>query len=95
MLQANATDWLPSLTPPLGGWESLLIAVILIVIAVLVFWRLKNFIINSVLGIVALFVLKLLGLQVAISIVNIVLVGLLGLLGLALIILLGLLGVSL
>ena len=95
MLEANATEWFPVIAPPLGSWESLLIAVILIVIAVLVVWKLKNFIVNSILGVIALFILKLLGLQVALSLINIILVGLLGLLGLGLIIILGLLGVSL
>ena len=95
MLEANATECFPVIAPPLGGWESILIAVILIVTAGLLVWKLKNFIVNSILGVVALLVLKLLGLQVALSLINIILVGLLGLLGLGLIIILGLLGFSL
>jgi len=79
----------------LGGWESIAIAIVLVALAALVIIRLKNFIINSILGVAALFVLKLMGFKIALTLLNIVLVGLLGLVGLALLIILGLLGVSL
>ncbi|MGB9577168.1 MAG: hypothetical protein ACP5IG_03725 [Candidatus Micrarchaeia archaeon] len=79
--------------PPVGAIESIIIAVVLVVLALALLWKLKSFIVNAVLGVAALFVLSALGVPVNVSIANVVVCAVLGLLGLGLIIILGLLGV--
>lgn len=78
-------------TPDL--WQLLIIGVVLIVLAVLLLWFLKNFIVNSVLGIVALVALSFLGLPVQLSIVNVIICGVLGLIGVGAIAILAMFGI--
>ncbi|MBI4406292.1 pro-sigmaK processing inhibitor BofA family protein [Candidatus Micrarchaeota archaeon] len=71
-----------------------IIGLLLIVIAVLVLWRLRHFIINSLLGIIALFLLQFVGIDISINVVTIIVAAVLGLIGVGLLVILSVLGFS-
>ncbi len=95
---ANATPVAQAVTVfPL---EALLFGLVLIVLAVLVLKFLKNFLINSVLGVAALLVIQILAdaanypaIKVPITAVTVILSGIFGLAGVGLLIILKLLGI--
>ncbi len=74
--------------------NALAIGVILIVIAVLVLWKLRHFIINSLLGIIALFLLQFAGINIPINVVTVIVAAVLGLIGVGLLVILTVLGFS-
>ncbi len=78
-----------SLTPEIN---SILIGLILIAIAIVILWKLRHFIINSILGLIALFLLQFFGIQIPINIITLLIAGVLGLIGVGLMILLTVLG---
>ncbi len=89
---ANSTS---SVSVGLGGsaWLIALVAVGLVVAAILILWFLRKFIVNSILGLIALVVLNVLGFQIPINLVSIVVCGLLGLFGVGVLLLLSLFGI--
>ncbi len=94
LLQANATT--TSLQNAFAGLDNgsvVLVAGLLLVLAIVLIIVFRKFIVNSVLGILALIVLNALGFSIGLTAVNIIICGLLGLAGVALLIVLKLVGV--
>lgn len=74
------------------GFNNIVIGLLLIAVAVLVLWKLRNFIVNSALGVIALFLLGFIGITVPVNLVTIIIAGVLGLVGVGLMVLLVVLG---
>ena len=90
MLQVNVSGSSGlGLSPEING---VVIGLLLIVIAIAVLWKLRHFVVNSLLGLVALFLLQLVGVSVPVNLVTIIVAGVLGLIGVGLMVLLTVLG---
>ncbi len=73
--------------------KATIVGLLLIAIALLVLWKLRHFIVNSALGLVALLFLKwITGIDVSINILTVIVAGVLGLAGVGLMVLLTVLG---
>ncbi len=72
--------------------NSIVIGLVLVVLAIVILWKLKQFIINSVLGVIALFLLQFVGINIPINLVTIIIAAVLGLIGVGLMVLLTVLG---
>ncbi len=72
--------------------KAMAVGLLLIVLAVLVVWKLRHFVVNSLLGIVALFLLKLVGIDIPVNLTTIIISGVLGLVGVGLMVILTSLG---
>ncbi|MBI5229010.1 pro-sigmaK processing inhibitor BofA family protein [Candidatus Micrarchaeota archaeon] len=90
----NTTINLTGFGKEIGASGVLVLGIVLVVLAVLLLWLLRRFIINSVLGIAALVALEVFGIHISLSASNIIIVAVLGLLGVGLLALLSLLGVK-
>lgn len=77
------------LPPEVNG---VIVGLLLLVIAILVLWKLRQLIINSVLGIIALFLLGFLGIQIPINAITLIVAAALGLVGVGLMVLLKVMG---
>lgn len=75
-----------------ADFKTAIVGILLIVLAVLVILKVKDFVINSFLGLIALFLLNFLGIGVPINLLSIVISGLLGLAGVAILVILYLFG---
>jgi hypothetical protein len=93
ILDLNTTISLAEAVKGIGGEGLLVLAVVLIAVTVVLLLLLKKFVVNAVLGVVALFVLNLVGIKISLSLVNIVLCAILGPLGIGLLVLLSFLGI--
>ncbi len=71
-----------------SDFRTAIVGIVLLVLAVLVILKLKDFVINSFLGLIALFLLNLIGIAVPINLVSIVISGLLGLAGVGILVVL-------
>ena len=77
------------LTPEIN---SIVIGLFLVIIAIVVLWKLKQFIINSALGVIALFLLQFVGISIPINPITVIISAVLGLAGVGLMVLLAVLG---
>ncbi len=77
------------LTPAVN---SAVVGLVLVLLAVVILWKLKQFIVNSALGIIALFLLQFIGITIPINAVTIIVSAVLGLVGVGLMVLLTALG---
>lgn len=94
LLALNATQNPASSALISPGLQTTLVGVLLIVVALLVLWRFRQVIVNSVLGIIALFLLQVIGILIPINLVTIIISAALGLIGVGLMVLLYVLGFS-
>lgn len=90
MVEAAGIAWFPLDT----GTKSIIVGLLLLVIAIVVLWKLRHFIVNSLLGVIALFLLQLIGISIPINIVTMIIAAVLGLVGVGLMVLLHVLGVN-
>ncbi len=75
-----------------AGVKSVVVGLLLVLVAVLVLWKLRHFIANSLLGLIALFLLQFIGINIPINLVTIIVAGVLGLVGVGLMVLLNVIG---
>ncbi len=71
-----------------SDFRTAIVGIVLLVLAVLVILKLKDFVINSFLGLIALFLLNLIGVAVPINLVSIAISGILGLAGVGILVVL-------
>ncbi|MDP3742183.1 MAG: pro-sigmaK processing inhibitor BofA family protein [Candidatus Micrarchaeota archaeon] len=77
------------LTPAVNG---IVVGLLLVLLAIVILWKLKQFIINSALGLMALFLLQFVGITIPVNLVTIIVSAVLGLIGVGLMVLLTVLG---
>ncbi|MBU1197480.1 pro-sigmaK processing inhibitor BofA family protein [Candidatus Micrarchaeota archaeon] len=77
-----------------SGADLIIIAGVVIILALIVLFIFRRFLINSVIGIIALIVLNYAGVEIPLNVATIVVTAILGLVGVALLIILKLSGIA-
>lgn len=72
--------------------QTIIVGLLLVLVAVLVLWKMRKFIVNSILGVIALFLLQFAGIAIPINPITIIVAGVLGLIGVGIMVLLTVLG---
>ena len=90
MVEAAGIAWFPLD----AGTKGIIVGLLFLVIAIVVLWKLRHFIVNSLLGVIALFLLQLIGINIPINLVTMIIAAVLGLVGVGLMVLLHVLGVN-
>ncbi|MFH0713613.1 MAG: pro-sigmaK processing inhibitor BofA family protein [Candidatus Micrarchaeota archaeon] len=72
--------------------QAIIVGLLLVLVAILVLWKMRKFIVNSILGVIALFLLQFAGITIPINIITIIVAGVLGLIGVGIMVLLIVLG---